>query len=92
MPRKDGTGPMGAGPMTGRGRGPCADGSVGYGAGYGAGYGFGMGRRRGCGRGFGRQFAPDFPQNDVSQKDLLTEQKRILEERLENINKRLDTL
>ncbi len=88
MPRKDGTGPMGAGSMTGRGRGPCAGGS----AGYGTGGGLGMGRRNGCGRGFGRQFAQDCPQSDASQKDLLTEQKRILEERLENINKRLDTL
>lgn len=26
MPRGDGTGPMGLGPMTGRGLGPCADG------------------------------------------------------------------
>jgi hypothetical protein len=25
MPRRDGTGPMGAGSMTGRGLGPCAD-------------------------------------------------------------------
>lgn len=40
MPRFDGTGPMGMGPMTGRGMGPCA----GYrcpGCGYGIGYGRG---------------------------------------------------
>lgn len=46
MPWRDGTGPMGAGPMTGRGMGPC---------GRGAGSGFG----RGFGRGFAwRQYNP----------------------------------
>ena len=51
MPRGDSTGPVGAGPMTGRGMGLCA--------GYGAagfmyrGFGGGMGRGRGFGRGFG---------------------------------------
>ena len=62
MPRGDGTGPMGFGPMTGRAAGTCA----GYAApGYmnpvgGQGYGFGRGRGfgRGWGRGFGRGFAP----------------------------------
>lgn len=34
MPRGDGTGPMGMGPMTGRGAGTCA----GYGCGYGRGF------------------------------------------------------
>ncbi len=53
MPRGNGTGPMGMGPMTGRGAGYCA----GYGVpgcmnpvgGRGGGFGFG----RGFGRGFG---------------------------------------
>ena len=56
MPRGDGTGPMGMGPMTGRGAGFCA----GFGApgfmnpmpGRGVGMGFGRGRG-GWGRGFG---------------------------------------
>ncbi len=34
MPRFNGRGPLGFGPMTGRGMGPCA-----YGMGYGRGYG-----------------------------------------------------
>lgn len=42
MPRFDGTGPMGQGPITGRGMGFC-------GGGFGRGWGFG-------GRGFGRRF------------------------------------
>lgn len=37
MPRLDGTGPMGYGPMTGRGLGPCGRG---MGRGWGAGYGY----------------------------------------------------
>ena len=41
MPARDGTGPAGYGPMTGRGLGPC---------------GRGMGFRRSLGRGFGRGF------------------------------------
>lgn len=41
MPKLDGTGPAGAGPMTGRGLGPC-----------GAGQGFGRGRGMGYGRCF----------------------------------------
>lgn len=59
MPGGNGTGPMGMGPMTGRGAGYCA----GYGVpGYmnpvgGRGGGFGFGRRgAGFGHGFGRGF------------------------------------
>ena len=47
MPYRDGTGPRGMGPMTGRGAGFCA-GYVPPNAGMG-----GMGLGRGCGRGFG---------------------------------------
>ncbi len=60
MPRGDGTGPMGMGPMTGRAAGYCAGyGVPGYanpvgGRGMGFGGGRGMGRGRGRGRGFGR--------------------------------------
>lgn len=49
MPRRDGTGPTGEGPMTGRGAGPCGGGA----AGGGLGRGFGRGRGGGFGRGFG---------------------------------------
>jgi len=56
MPRGDRTGPMGMGPMTGRGAGYCAGfGMPGY-ANPGLGQGFGMsfgGRRGVWGRGFG---------------------------------------
>jgi hypothetical protein len=60
MPRGDGTGPMGFGPMTGRGAGYCAGFAVpGYANPY---MGMGMGRGRGRGRGYGRRFfAPGMP-------------------------------
>ncbi len=61
MPRFDGTGPAGAGPMTGWGRGYCGTGfdrasgpGFGHGQGGGMGYGHGFGRGRGMGPGFGR--------------------------------------
>jgi len=62
----DGTGPMGAGPMTGRGQGQCNPAGTGYrpaygrGFGYGMGYGRGRGFRGGVGSGFGRGFARGF--------------------------------
>ena len=54
MPRFDGTGPMGAGPMTGGVRGFCNPAYAGYGyGGYDRGYGRGRGFRRGFGPGLG---------------------------------------
>ena len=54
MPRGDRTGPMGAGPMTGRAAGFCAGYAAPGFAGGGFGRGRGMGGGRGGGRGFGR--------------------------------------
>jgi len=70
MPRRNGTGPMGNGPMTGRGMGYCRGGA-------GVGYGYGMGRGAGFGRGlgWGMYVAP------IS----LTERKRMLEEELKQL-------
>jgi len=70
MPRGDGTGPRGLGPMTGRAAGYCAgysvpgymnpyEGRSGLGFGYGRGYGRGFGR--GMGGGYGRGFWPAYP-------------------------------
>ena len=50
MPRGDGTGPMGLGPMTGRGLGYCAGYSV---PGFANPVGFGLGRGMAWGRGGG---------------------------------------
>lgn len=62
MPRGNGTGPQGMGPMTGRAAGYCA-GSNGPGfANFAGGGGFGCGRGRGgAGRGLGRGFRGGYP-------------------------------
>ena len=57
MPFGDRTGPLGQGPMTGRGAGYCAGYETpGYANPGGFGFGFGRGRGRGFGRGYGRGF------------------------------------
>lgn len=84
MPGRDGTGPMGQGAMTGRGFGFCAAGNA-------FGYGAGLGLRFGCRRGFGRNLMPA-PMKTKTQKELLTEQKELLENRLDIINKQLENL
>ena len=76
VPGRDGTGPMGAGPMTGRGLGVCAGGTANRGLGMGRGMGLGMGRGRG--RGYAWR-APDARADDVSRKDFLVERKAELE-------------
>ena len=94
MPRRDGTGPMGAGSITGRGLGFCTGANaVKYGAGLGMGLGLGFACRRGFGRGrgFGKGFAVD-QTSSKSQKELLSEQKALLKDRLEVIDKQLEDL
>ncbi len=98
LPGIDGSGPMGAGPMTGRGLGPCAGvNDVRYGAGFGRGFGrgFGFGRGRAYGCGFGRGFGWDVAWNQPSsrtQKELLQEQRDILKGRLDAIDEELEDL
>ncbi|HPX93365.1 MAG TPA: DUF5320 domain-containing protein [Bacillota bacterium] len=92
MPRRDGTGPMGYGPMTGWGMGPCRD----YGYGYGRrGRRMGYGRRGyGMGYGYGRGFGPGYgyaPYDDRSDREILEEEKEILQERLDYISKQLES-
>jgi len=65
MPRGDGTGPGGLGPMTGRAAGYCAGYSVPgfmnpYGGRLGLGRGYGRGLGRGYGRGLGRGYTPGY--------------------------------
>jgi len=92
MPGRDGTGPMGAGSMTGRGLGICTGATtVKYGAGLGMGLGLGLACRRGFSFGFGRGFV--FNQTSPkTQKELLYEQKTMLQNRLEVIEKQLENL
>ena len=80
MPRFDGTGPLGFGPGTGWGMGPC---------------GMGMDWRRGFGRGFGR-FGGYYPyQPRITKKEeteILRDEAEALEEELQDIKERLTEL
>lgn len=101
MPRFDGSGPQGMGPMTGRGMGYCAVPGVGRGIGVGRGgwgrpSGIAMGRGRGAGFGLGRGvrgFAPHFgsasPQDELAA---LHQEARALENELAEIRSRMDEL
>jgi hypothetical protein len=93
MPARDGTGPMGQGPLTGRGFGPC-----------GAGRGYGMGFGRGFGRGWG--FRPAYqpyparyvpvnyaPENTREQEiTALKDEKDMMEQELKGITERIREL
>ena len=96
MPGRDGTDPIGACSMTGRGLGLCTEAdAVKYGAGLGMGLGQGLACRRGFGGGFGRGFGRGFVVNRTSsktQKELLQEQKDMLQNRLEVFDKQLENL
>ncbi len=98
MPRRDGTGPMGMGAMTGRGVGYCnpainltLDSQPIYFGGY------------GCGRGNRRQFcvvgAPGYLRNnylqnsvEMDEKTLLSNQEALLENQLKQIKDRLSKI
>lgn len=79
MPGFDKTGPMGAGPMTGRGFGPC-------------GLGLGWRRRFGAGRGLGRYFGWgwNIPQTKEDKLKALADYRKALEEELEDVKKEED--
>ena len=78
MPRFDGTGPMGQGPMTGGGRGMCQSGR---------GMGSGQGGRCGFGRGMGR--GAGFCRRTADNGQSLAERKQMLEAELEEVNRML---
>ena len=91
MPRKDGTGPMGQGPLSGRKTGACG----GQGKGQGAG-GMGKGMGRGAGQGFGQGMAQgnrgaiSTQGSEPLAKEELLQEKKMLQQRLEMINKNLE--
>jgi hypothetical protein len=89
MAYRDGTGPEGLGPLTGRGLGNCTkEGGYASTAGY---YGSGLGRRgggRGMGRGMGRGFRPGAGRTyyqPVNRQDSLEDEKEVLKRRLAEI-------
>jgi len=80
MPKLDGTGPQGAGPMTGRGCGKC-NGAQGTGMGMGRGLGCRGGRR-----GLGRMAVGLSPEET---KKVLETEKELLKQELDAIEKEL---
>ncbi len=88
MPGRDRTGPLGQGAMTGRGFGVCSGMNTGLNS-AGVGSGLGRGMRGGC---FRRWCGPvGYPANVAApaQKEVLNQQKAMLENQLEMIRKQL---
>jgi len=85
----DRTGPLGYGPMTGRGMGPCGAGYA-RGVGRGAGFGRGMGFRRGFAPAWGSSYGYR-PTREQEIADLRAEKESIQEE-LKNLDERLKEL
>lgn len=77
MPRRDKTGPLGSGPGTGWGMGPC---------------GMGMDWQRGFGRGFGRFWRFGSQISTKEEKEILEEEVGILEDELKSIKTRISEL
>lgn len=105
MPRGDRTGPMGMGPMTGRGAGYCngfaAPGfanPVGFKGGFGCGFGRGRGHRnmfRATGMpGWGHEHYAYSGSRAATfdEKAFLTNQAELLENQLQQVKKRLSSL
>jgi len=101
MPGFDGTGPMGAGSMTGRGLGNCI--SAGSRIRPGTGRGMGLGFRRGFGRGMGRGFGrgmnsipnynmPAYQMNSADELNMLKAEAEALKQDMESINMRIKEL
>lgn len=86
MPNLDGTGPWGEGPMTGRGLGRCS-GLAPRGRGFRPGRGPGLSFGRGFGRGFRWRATnnPNYTVNREEEKKTLEDEKRIIEQRLKEI-------
>ncbi|WP_230753807.1 DUF5320 domain-containing protein [Teretinema zuelzerae] len=92
MPGRNGTGPQGQGPMTGRGAGFCAGKGTGSGRQfeYGCGAGFGNGFGEGCGAGFGN--GAFFPATPADEKSVLAARKEFLQRELGALDARLSEL
>jgi hypothetical protein len=97
MPGKDRTGPLGAGPKSGRAMGFCSGADMagyvnaGFGArGCGRGMGFGRGFNRGGGRGRGFYYGYEEPQ--AGENETLKKQAEALESTLNELKERMDRL
>ena len=78
MSKLDKTGPLGMGPGTGRGFGPC--------------FGFGPRHLHHHTRGLGRYFRWNWPQTNESQLKVLADYRKALEEELEDVKKEEEEL
>jgi len=74
MPGQDRTGPLGLGPLTGRGLGPC---------------GRGLAFRRGFGRGFGWRYVEPVALTREEEKKILEAELKEIETEKQEIEKRL---
>ncbi len=107
MPFGNGTGPMGTGPMTGRGLGRCAGySSPGYvkqgfgrrnfgwgrGFGYDRGYGRGMGRYDWGRAGYGYYPQTEPQMTEKEEKEILNEELNYLKDSMKTIEKRIQEL
>lgn len=90
MPRGDGTGPMGRGPMSGRDTGLCSLANAAQSV-VGLGLGLALRRRRGSGQWVDRNNNIDQAASTTS-KELLQKQKAALQRRLEVIDRQLENL
>jgi hypothetical protein len=88
MPRRDGMGPMGMGPMTGRGFGVCGNKFYGRRNCFGRGFGPWYGARYGFAPGYG----PGYLRQDITEKEFLKSQKEFLESQIELLEKELEDL
>jgi len=93
MPGLDGTGPWGAGPMTGGGRGFCNPAGA-FSRGYGRGFGF----RRGFDPGYGpdRRYEPaygaPYPMEPKQEINMLKAEANAMKNDLNEINRRIQDL
>ena len=81
MPGFDQSGPLGQGPNTGRGMGPC-----------GRGMRMGLGRERGYGRGLGRYFGWNAPLTKEEKLADAESYRKALQEEMEETDKELADL
>jgi hypothetical protein len=96
MPGRDGTGPMGLGPMTGRGAGYCGGRNAAQGAGRGRGLGFRGGRGAGRG-GYGRRNMFNATgltgwQRAATASPAVNVEKQTLETEIETMQSQLDAM
>lgn len=81
MSRKDGTGPMGQGEMTGRGLGPCNGANTNlYDVGFGRGAGRGSNRGTRCGAGMGFFGRKALGRNELGSYNAKTEKEALTED------------